>query len=389
MWNHYSAVYESIDRCKSWKEIGLPHNSCDNILLANDKIFVSGINSFFLSSNEDKNGIWDPQIIYPIGRIGRTSANNIISVGSGSPYPIWIYDSTLTAGWKRRSSIEKIEGEPIIVSDNKFTYLSSGLNLFQSDDNALTWVTVNPPNTGNSIYSLDVAIDGTVYFGSVPAMYRSDNHGATWTKLHPINDPIKLTYIKAFGASSVLLGTEGDGLLLSNDKGNNWLRIDEKNFDTVTCIAIDSRGEIAVGTNRGLWLLDSGRHSWTKVTLGNDADLYIGGIDVSKDDDFCIGTHGSSVWKGTRNYNSVSTASAYNSSMEISPNPASTNIKISFDPENAKLELYDMLGRKLSVIADGNISTAQFNTANLANGIYTVVLTSDKKRETQRVVVNH
>ena len=225
-------------------------------------------------------------------------------------------------------------------------------------------------------------------------MYRSDDHGTTWTKLLPVSDIAKFTYLKTFGTSGVLLGTEGDGLLQSTDKGNSWSRIDGKNFDTVTCIAVTSIGEIAAGTNRGLWVLDSSKRNWSKVQFGHYPDLYIGALDVSKTDDFYVGTYGASIWLGSRHYSTTVRADVPYPVMKISPNPASERMTVDLDvPEESKisLELYDMLGRKVEVVAEGIYSGEHkltLNTSNLSSGIYTVVL-SGMQNQIQKVIINH
>ena len=74
-------------------------------------------------------------------------------------------------------------------------------------------------------------------------------------------------------------------------------------------------------------------------------------------------------------------------SLKIFPNPASGNVTISFPyDENTKLDIYDMLGRKISTL--NGLDKINFNTANLANGIYTVALTG-VKNGTQKLVVHH
>ena len=225
-------------------------------------------------------------------------------------------------------------------------------------------------------------------------MYRSEDHGNTWTKLIPVREIVELSCIKTFGTTGVLLGTVGKGLYRSDDKGNSWKRFDGNNFDTVTCITIDSKGGIAVGTNRGLWTFDPSKQTWAKVIFGNVTDIYIGGIDVSVNDDFYVGTYGSSVWVGTTHYNSVKYSAIENSIVKLSPNPVSGKVTIDLSlpsEEHIRLELYDILGRRVAVLAVGTYAGENqiyFNTANIPNGIYTVVLTGGQQNQSQKLVVD-
>jgi photosystem II stability/assembly factor-like uncharacterized protein len=424
-----SALFLSRDRGKSWETIGLPFDSVTKITVSDDgRLFTQRpLNSIQfqivhngypyttysareytpeISSDKGKNWIKTQPVTIPIimtsyitstpgiSNFGKGMKGTIIAVAPDSNEAfnsVWIFDSVQPNQWQRLSVTESISAPSLITSDGtKSIYIATGSTIYRSDDTGFSWINLNPPDAANGISALDANSEGTLYFGTYPIMYRSDDHGATWIKLEPTHDIVKLSYIKTFGTDGVLLGTEGAGLLISNDKGNSWSRQDGNNFDTVTCIALTSKGEIAAGTNRGLWLLDSTRHSWSKVSLGSDNNLYIGGIDVSNADDFYVGTYGSSVWLGTRNYSSVQYAGNPNSSMRITPNPSSGKITIYLPSEDhARLELYDILGRRIALLADGTVGEQiSYNIPNLPNGIYTLTLTG-AKNEMQKVIVNH
>ena len=415
LYENDTALYLSTDRGSSWKEIGLPFDSINTALVANDgRIFTKPVdrydpthyvyNYFDAQLSSDKGDSWyksEPAQVR-INGIGKGINGSILAIAPDSNESwnsVWIFDTARRTQWQKRSVVQNVATNPLFATDgSKSTYLATNNYLtepiiYRSDDNGFSWIDIEAPNTGNSIYSLDAGTDGTLYFGSYPVMYRSEDYGITWTKILPVNDIVKLLSIKTFGTSGVLLGTEGDGLLLSNDKGNSWARIDGKNFDTVTCIAMTSIGEIAAGTNRGLWLSDTTKRNWAKVLLGNFADLYIGALDVSNTDDFYVGTYGSSVWTGTRHYNSVKFSHSENPLIRISPNPASEKITVDLDlpiESTIKLELYDILGRRIALLADGIYSGENqiyFNSANLSSGIYTIIL-SGSKNESQKLVIN-
>jgi photosystem II stability/assembly factor-like uncharacterized protein len=398
-----TGIYLSTDRGLHWKNIGMPYEDVNDIIVTeNNRIFAnptqrfsSGIPFTGVTVSSDGGDSWQrsegDNIVGP--RIGHGPGDKVFAVGlasqSESAYSVWLYDSSLTTFWKKRATLNKIKSDAVIATNRtNDIYISSVDNIYRSDDLGLTWESINPPNTGANIFSLDVNSENIIYFGSAPAMYRSEDRGTTWIKLRPVDDPVRLSYIKTFDKDGVLLGTEGAGLLLSTDKGNNWTRIDGNNFDTVTCIAVNSKGEVAAGTNRGLWTSDVTKQQWTKVTLGNDANLYIGGIDVAKNDDFYVGTYGSSVWMGTRNYNSANFATERSTTLKIFPNPASGNVTISLPNDESKIELYDILGRKISVLNESDDEQLHFNTSHLSSGIYTVCLRG-RTNETQKLIVNH
>ncbi len=402
------AIYLSKDRGGSWKEVGFPQATIPTIIISNDgRIFADDRDNMYLTidikKSTDNGASWQstrpPSIsMYQFGK-GSNQNTLCIAADSSNIVNVWEFDLTSPSLWRKKSSINNLfqmyySSPTFIVSDgSKYTYIASGAKIYRSDDDAFSWINVKAPDDGSAIYSIEASSDGTLYFGTYPIMYRSDDHGSTWIKLEPVHDVVRLSYIKTFGTNNVLLGTEGDGLLLSSDKGNSWSRFDGNNFDTVTCIAINSKGVIAAATSRGLWIYEPLQQSWTKVTLGQDANLQIGGIDVAKNDDFYVGTYGSSVWVGSTHYNSVKYISAVHSVMSLSPNPTFGNATISLDlplGSKIKLELYDVLGRRINILADGVYSGENqipFNSLNLPNGIYTIILSGDKN-ETLKLVVN-
>ena len=413
-----TALYLSRDRGNSWREIGLPIDSLINIVVSGEMIFAERLDHLYLDNNNysyrylysvklssDNGKIW--QKTEPAGNgiagLGKGINGSVLAVAPDSNETwnsVWLFDPALPSQWIRRSAFQNLFVHPLIGSDkSNMIYFSNQITssnpfMYRSDDTAFTWTEVDAPNDGENVYSMDVSDEGIVYYGTYPALYRSEDHGSTWSKLIPTRSIVQLSAIKTFGMNGVLLGTKGAGLLKSTDKGNSWLRIDGNNFDTVTCIGINSKQSIAAGTNHGLWFFDSDKQSWSKVTFGMEDNLYIGGIDVAQNDDFYVGTYGSSVWKGTRNNNAVKYLPSNNSAMQISPNPTNGKIIVTLNEpseEQIRLELYDILGRRIAVLAGGRYSgenQINFNTSDLTNGIYTLIL-SGEQNETQKIVVQH
>ncbi|MDP4220590.1 MAG: exo-alpha-sialidase [Bacteroidota bacterium] len=389
------ALVLSTDRSASWKEIGFPYASV-SLVFAKDEhtSFANTLLGTTLISTDHGNTWSDvnPGHSYT-SVIVRGPGETIFDVTEDGR--ILIFDSTLIQ-WKLRAVrlVDTYQG--IMVSDrSKFMYLVAGQSILRSDDTGYTWLDLNVPNTGNSIYSIDANTYGAIYFGTYPEMFRSEDNGNTWTRLLPVHGPIQLTQIKCIGTAGVLLGTEGAGLLFSNDKGNSWTRIDGNRFDTVQCMTIDSKGAIAAGTNRGLWIRDPSSFVWAKAQLGRDEDLFIEAIDVAPNDDFYVGTSGAGLWIGTRNYSSTHSSGEPISSMKIFPDPAIENFNVSIGPTpnmQERLELYDLLGRRIAVLAEGEYPDGKvisFETSTLPSGIYTVIRVGPQLRQAQKLVVRH
>jgi len=406
LFEDYDAFSVSTDRGGSWKAIGLPYANVSRVLLAGERLFT-GSGTLYQQDyigyqrSDDHGEHWINMDSLYFTQIGKGIGGNLLAlqrdVASANQYRAWLF-KTSSAEWTKRSDSANIvfSGYPLnivsIVSDEvKNIYISGNELILRSGDTGSTWTELR--RDFDDIPSIAAASDGTFYFAIDPYIYRTEDQGATWELPDPVNDSVRQHCLKTFGATGVLLGTYGYGLMQSTDKGNSWTRIDGKHFDTVTCIARDSKGNIAAGTNHGLWLFDDTKQSWSQVTLGQDADLYIGDIDVSKDDDFYVGTHGSSVWVGTTHINAVPRQVSINN-VDIFPNPASDHTSISLgSAENAPptAELFDILGRKIPIttirVVPGNSIT--LNTSGLADGIYTIAFSIGGEKKTQKLIVRH
>jgi photosystem II stability/assembly factor-like uncharacterized protein len=183
-----NALYISKDLSMTWQEIGYPFDNIDNVLVSSgNDIFVKPKNGNpFLSRDKGKSWKHTGYGVYQIGK----GIENILSIedDSGGMVSVWLFDTTNTSQWEKKSSIENLASfypaEFLIASDeSKYTYVARGSTIYRSEDNAFSWINLNAPDDGSSIYSLKASSNGVLYFGTYPIMYRSEDHGDTWTNL--------------------------------------------------------------------------------------------------------------------------------------------------------------------------------------------------------------
>ncbi len=82
------------------------------------------------------------------------------------------------------------------------------------------------------------------------------------------------------------------------------------------------------------------------------------------------------------------------SEVNVYPNPANNEVKINFKGSavaNTTITLTNMLGQVVAEANMGNVAsgTANFNTANLATGVYTYTISANGQRTTGRISVAH
>lgn len=78
----------------------------------------------------------------------------------------------------------------------------------------------------------------------------------------------------------------------------------------------------------------------------------------------------------------------------IYPNPFNPSTTISYtmaSTGNARVAVYDALGREMSVLVNGNVSAGQhsqiFNASNMATGVYFVVLQAEGQKSVERMIL--
>jgi hypothetical protein len=97
-------------------------------------------------------------------------------------------------------------------------------------------------------------------------------------------------------------------------------------------------------------------------------------------------------------YNGIDNPITESANMALYPNPTSSTVQLSYALDkaaNVNIELYDVMGQRISVLAQGNETAGDHlltfndgsNGEQLANGVYFVRLTADGKTYTRRLVV--
>lgn len=107
--------------------------------------------------------------------------------------------------------------------------------------------------------------------------------------------------------------------------------------------------------------------------------------------------YGNNMWVDNVNIATVSSVNEIagaNLAMSVFPNPTKDNAVLSFNlaaQTNVTVAVVDGLGRIVSVVTNGSMGAGNhevaINTANLASGVYNVMVTTDAGTETQRLSV--
>ena len=298
-------------------------------------------------------------------------------------------------------------GSNIIVSE-------AGSGIYISQDTAKTWFRANnsPPN----VYTLCVS-GSYVYGANNSTIYRSSDFGENWTK---INDTLLDINALAANGSDIIAGRfysavhpdtvfpPPGGVFLSTDYGQTWapFMTGLPDFPQVFSLAKHNNNffvGLEAGFNNELY---PGTFYTSTPAQGNWSNYGVGlpytsiGTVYVNDSSIFVGTGNEGMWyKPLSQITSISQPKTQSFSKTFRleqnyPNPfnPSTIIEYSLSVESkVKLEIYDILGRKISTLVNkiqkaGNHSVV-FNGGNLASGIYFYRLSAGNFIETKKLVL--
>ena len=295
-----------------------------------------------------------------------------------------------------------------ISLDSKYLYGSfddSGVR--RSTDNGKTWVLsnaglpVSPNNASktNTIFTCGsrVLVEVAEYFGDSdflsPEMriYASDDHATSWYPVLDSNGFSNTSFVFAY--SSLYLGAN-EYSFQSSDSGSHWKR---GKYDSGPRFIRPFESGVAMvdqslPTNLSYVFKDGS----SKVLVAGDSTYAIRG--VTTDDKYAyIATHGRGIWRTELANISLAVTTTRPNDFEpltIFPNPLTTKTTIAFSlPERAhvSLKLYDELGILRSIIFDGEREAGAveipFEDRTMANGVYTVVLSTPIKSAVVRLLI--
>lgn len=237
--------------------------------------------------------------------------------------------------------------------------VTTGLGVYASTNNGLTWSTVNfgfPPQT--TIYSM-VNYNGYIFGTSTDGqIFRTTNNGTTWLLLNSgmptFYNPV---YAIAKFNNNLLVGCN-DGIFISTNQGQNWIA--------------NNQGIRAGAQFQRNAIVQCGNYVFAPANIG------IHRRDLNQVSIQNISTIASQSYKLSQNY----------------PNPFNPTTKIRFElPKSSFVELkvYNSLGKEVDVLVNEKLSAGvfekTFNASKLTSGVYFYKLITDEFVETKKMLL--
>jgi photosystem II stability/assembly factor-like uncharacterized protein len=180
--------------------------------------------------------------------------------------------------WKQvgGSELQKAESVAIDPTDYRFLYVGTWRLGYRSTDFGKTWTRVEkgmPLDSDLFSISINDKDPETLYSSACSGVYRSTNRAQSWTRLRILPDRFtiraQVVYVDPNSPRRIYTGTT-EGLFVSNDDGQTWTILTPNNV-IVNAIQIDPTNSlhILIGTEyQGILLSEDGGQTWKESNAG-------------------------------------------------------------------------------------------------------------------------
>ena len=164
----------------------------------------------------------------------------------------------------------------LFVSSWRDVYAASPIGIYRSAPNASAWtfvsslVSSNASETSGDYQGMPMAEQNDIlYLVFTDSVLASKDRGETWTKLgeRPKGSAIGLVITD----DALYLALRDEGIFLSTDAGKQWTPLKNDEINSILAI-VGVENRVFVGTNRGLYRVDSG--TWRKASVDTSKAIH-------------------------------------------------------------------------------------------------------------------
>ena len=374
----------------------LQNKSINSLLCHGDTVYsATGGAGFFYSS--DNGADWHQEN----SGLGQNLNANEITLSNGN-----LFLSTVSGGvfmavppggnWVSTGPGITQSNVPALISDSSAVYAGCILaGVFRSTNLGQTW-TRFALGEGDLLYSLHKNEQG-FFIGLAGGGYRSTNNGVNWSSIS--SGLLNANVHSLDSKSGLLFAGTNIGFFRSGDIGSSWIEASHGLPSLwINEIKVINGAVLAATRNNGVYVSLNNGNNWTAINSGM-ADTNILTISYNSSYVFAGSAQGN-VWKIPIQSVPVSVTAGSEMivpetpELSVYPNPfnPSANIRFILPAEGfVTLTLYDMQGKEkktfLNEYRSSGIHEVQFNSKELAAGVYFCKLTHNSNSYTQRIVL--
>jgi len=244
---------------------------------------------------------------------------------------------------------------------------TSGNGVFRSSNNGTVWTSASSGITDNYIFTV-TSNGSTIYSGTGMGVFSSTNNGITWAPLSNGVYPIVRALIISNG--NIFAGGAG-GIYRSIDNGSSWSEVNNGIPETTIIVNFtEYYSNIFACGWAGVWFSTDSGSTWSNISIGLPFDWEVHSLVISETMIFA-GVYHNGIWKRSLGEIVTSVPSVNTNSIpdefflgQNFPNPFNPRTNIVFSLArgiNVTLTVFDVLGRKVQTLVDGQFTAGTFN----------------------------
>ncbi|MBN2008227.1 T9SS type A sorting domain-containing protein [candidate division KSB1 bacterium] len=298
-----------------------------------------------------------------------------------------------------------IHGGESIEKLNLKLFIDNDHALYCSPDSGNTWTKINTSGYFTGRISEVIASENSLYVRvKDEQLFRSDDEGLTWTSVLSVDNDDHFTNV-AVKNSTILVGTYRAGCLKSTNNGLSWMRVnsglpESSGFWDIIFCEDYIIGAVSHDFYLTIYKMNCRDTIWYNFNDGLNLARTASIHDFECNDDYLFVASDSSLWR--RPITELTTSVNRNEFADIPegfglqcfPNPFNSSTTIHFNLEFSsyiQLKIYDILGREVKTLFDGNLDSGekyfQWNALDVSSGIYFVQLYAANQFETIKIVL--
>lgn len=289
---------------------------------------------------------------------------------------------------------------PFIIDPNNATTLYVGFaELYKSLDEGTNWTKLSNLNLGLLDY-IEVAPSNSnyIYISSGTSIYKTSDGGTTWTNIATGLGGANINRIAVHNSSpdKIVVATSGSKIYSSVDGGITYTNI-TGNFPVVVarCIVYqnDATEGIYIGTNSGVYFKDNTMTNWISYSSALPI-VAINELEIHEaTGKLRAATYGRSIWEVDLYsvVNGISVINKKNQSLDIYPNPAKSDVTITFNDGHQFDGTIEIISIDGKLVIEKNIHTPvnklTIDVSKLSKGSYNIKLKNKNQITSSKLII--
>jgi hypothetical protein len=353
-----NGIYLSTNNGSIWSHITSNIYSVKSLAVSGDNIFAGSNTGIHRSTNNGTN--WAP-----------------IGLSGGSILSLAVFGNNIFAG-------------------------TDASGIFLSSNNGNNWIQTSVNYNYQGILSFFVSENyifagkGGNYPYSQAGIFRSNDNFYSWTFF---DFQFESVFSIAGSVNNIFTGTDGIGVYISTNNGNNWVQTSLGSNYHVASLTVSGNYVFAgMFSNSGVYVSTNNGSNWIHKNQGFNPIPTVNALLIANNYIFA-GTDGNGVWRsslteiiGIKNISSE-IPSSYSLSQNF-PNPFNPTTTIKFAVpklSNVKISVNDITGKELEVLVNEQLQAGTYqtnwNASNFSSGVYFYRLQTEDFSDTKKLIL--